>query len=224
MARFVRYEANRAIMQPTVGMMNSLEEVIQWAETEAPTKLRYYMNELVFHMALVNQGFARKMSFGPSDPGGRRTELAWRTPAQGIRRISGQYYTRWQVRQVRPAVWQLYNDSREAYYIEFGISRVGFGGTRNVPSRRIRRPVRKLSLLRTLEFCMTTRVYHRVWASIMSSPRHHGRGQGFTQIISPASDSHSIFSAWDKLPYTDVGNKSGGVNYGGPMLGRRLPG
>jgi hypothetical protein len=203
-------------------MMNGLEEVIQWAEAEAPGKLKFYMNELVFHMALVNQGIARKMSFGPSDPSGTSKELAWRTPSQGIRRITGQYYVRWQVRQVGPAVWQLYNDSREAYFIEFGISRVGFAGERHVPARRIRRPVRKLSLLRTLEYMMTTRVYHRVWASILTSPKHHGRGAGFTQEVQPQSDSHSLFSAWDKLPSADVGNKSGGAGYGGPMLGRKL--
>lgn len=223
MARLIKYQASRPLFEPTQGTLNSLEEVIQWAEAEAPSKLRFYMNELVFHMALVNQGFARKMAFGPLDPRGRSTDLAWRTPSQGIRRITGAYYIRWRVRQIRPAVWQLYNDSREAYFIEFGISRVGFGGDRSVPSRRIRRPVRKLSLLRTLEYMMTTRAYHRVWASVLSSPRHHGRGAGFTQEVQPASDAHSIFSAWENLPSMDVGNKSGGVNYGGPILGRRLP-
>lgn len=210
-------------MEPTPQTLNALEEAVQWAEAEAPSKLRFFMNELVFHMALVNQGFARKMAFGPSDPSGRASDLAWRTPAQGIRRITGAYYVSWKVRQVRPAVWQLYNDSREAYFIEFGISRVGFAGNRTVPARRIRRPVRKLSLLRTLEYMMTTRAYHRVWASVLSSPRHHGLGAGFTQEIQPASDAHVIFSAWQQLPNMDVGNKSGGINYGGPMLGRRLP-
>jgi len=223
LARLVKYQAGRSFFEPTIGTINSLEGAIQWAESEAPWKLRYYMNELCFHMALVNQGYARKMAFGPSDPSGRASELAWRTPDQGIRRITGRYYVSWKVKQLRPAVWMLYNDSREAYFIEFGISRVGFGGARRVPARRIRRPVRKLSLLKTLEFCMRTRVYHRVWASIMYSPKNHGRGEGFSQMIQPMSDSHSLFAAWDQLPNTDVGNKSGGANYGGPMLGRRLP-
>lgn len=222
MARLVKYQASRPLMEPTPQTFQAIEEAILWAESEVPAKIRFYMNELVFHMALVNQGIARKMAFGPSDPSGRATQLAWRAPSQGIRRITGQYYVRWRVRQISPAVWQLYNDSREAYFIEFGISRVGFGGVRDVPTRRMRRPVRKLSLLRTLEFMMTTRAYHRVWASVMTSPKHHGRGSGFSQEVQPASDSHSIFKAWDNLPNMDVGNKSGGSGYGGPMLGRRI--
>jgi hypothetical protein len=222
-ARFTRYQASRPLWEPTPQTLNAIEDAIRWAETETPWNLRYWMNELVFHMALVNQGYARKMAFGPSDPRGRSTDLAWRTPEQGIRRITGEYYVRWRVRQIRPAVWQLYNDSREAYFIEFGISRVGFSGERTVPARRIRRPVRKLSLIKTLEHMMRTRAYHRVWASIMTSPRHHGRGQGFIQEVQPASDAHTIFKAWENLPNVDVGNKSGGINYGGPMLGRRLP-
>jgi hypothetical protein len=200
-ARFIPYTANRAIFEPTKNTINSLEEVIRWAEVESPRNLRRYMNEMVFMMALVNQSKARKMSFGPSDPRQQRPELAWRTPAQGIRQISGQYYLGWKVRQIKPAVWQLYNDSREAYFIEFGISQVGWGANRHVPARRIRRPVRKLSLRQTLEYMMTTQMYHRVWASVFTSSRHRHHGRGFYQIVqSPAKGSFS-----------------------GPMLGRRLP-
>jgi len=222
-ARFTPYQSSRAFMTPTKETFDALEDGIRWAESQAPARLRFYMNELCLHMALVNQGIARKMSFGPSDPTGKATELAWRTPEQGIRRITGAYYVGWKVKQLSPAVWMLYNDSREAYYIEFGVSRVGFGGVRDVPERRIRRPVRKLSLIKTLQFAMTTRVYHRVWSSIVLSPQYKNSARGFSQTVQPASDSHSMFSAWDRLPNIDVGNKSGGNNYGGPMLGRRLP-
>jgi hypothetical protein len=70
--------------------------------------------------------------------------------------------------------WQLYNDSREAYFIEFGINPHSY--------RRVRRPIRKLSLMRTLRFAQGTGVYHRIWAQIYlpGGPR---RTKGFVQTV-----------------------------------------
>jgi hypothetical protein len=193
MARLVKYQSGRAFMEPDAETFNGLEEAIRWAENEVPRNLYTYMNDLVFHMALVNQGEARKMSFGPSDPGGHNSSLAWKLP---VRRISQNYYLGWKVRQLRPGVWQLYNDSREAYFIEFGINWMG-------GNRRVRRPIRKMSLRRTMEIMMTTKAFHRIWVDIYANPKYgRHRGRGFYQIVqSPGMGSFS-----------------------GPMPGRRLPG
>lgn len=192
MARMVKYSSSRAFLEPTVETINGIEEAIRWAENEVPVNLRRYMNELVFYMALLNQGEARKMSFGPLDPGGKNSSLAWKIP---VRRISEKYYLGWKVRQLHPGVWQLYNDSREAYFIEFGINWRG-------GNRRVRRPIRKMSLRRTMEKMMTTQAYHRVWVDIYANPKFgRHRGRGFTQIVqSPGKGSFT-----------------------GPGLGRRLP-
>jgi hypothetical protein len=190
--RFKPYSSSRAFLEPTKETMDGIEAAIRWAEREVPQNMRRSMNELCFHMALVNQGIARKMSFGPFDPAENNPRLAWKIP---VRRITGNYYLSWKVRSIRPGVWQLYNDSREAYFIEFGINWLGEG-------RRVRRPVRKLSLRRTMEFMMTTQAYHRTWVDIYANPRTRHRGKGFTQYVqSPAKGAFS-----------------------GPMLGRRLPG
>jgi hypothetical protein len=191
MARFVRWDIpGRSFLEPTIETMNGIEEAIRWAQTECPRRMPREMDKLVMYMALVNQGFARKMAFGPLDPSGRRSELAWRTPSEGIRRISQDYYLGWKVKRVGMGHWRLYNDSREAYYIEFGISQVGFGGTRYVPSRRIRRPVRKLSLRKTMEFMMRTHAYHRTWVNMYCPPGQRHRGRGFLQMVqSPAQGS-----------------------------------
>lgn len=192
MARFVKYQSSRAFLEPDNATINGLEEAIRWAEDEVPWMLRSKMNELVFYMALVNQGEARKMSFGPLDPSGSNSSLAWKIP---VRRISERYYTGWKIRQLRPAVWQLYNDSREAYYIEFGINWLG-------GNRRVRRPIRKLSLRRTMEILMTTHAYHRMWVDIYANPKFgRHRGRGFYQIV----------------------QSPGKGGFGGPLLGRRLP-
>jgi hypothetical protein len=174
MTRFIAYQAGGrgAILEPTKETIEAIENVIRWAENDTPRSLRDAMSSLVFNMALVNQKFARKMSFGPLDPSGTRSDLAWRVP---VRRISERYYLGWKIREVSPTVFQLYNASREAYFIEFGINWLGAG-------RRVRRPVRKLTLRQTMEFMMTTRAYHRVWVDVFYSPKTH-RGKGFSQIV-----------------------------------------
>jgi len=174
MARLPLYEAGRDIPW-TVDKrtITAIEGCIRWAEFEAPSQLRFWMNELCFYMALVNQGYARKMSLGPFDPGETMTGAAWRIP---VRRISNNYYLGWKVRNRGPAHWELRNESREGYFIEFGINWAGEG-------RRVRRPIRKMSLRKTMEFMMSTQAYHRVWVSIFSNPKHRHRGQGFTQIV-----------------------------------------
>lgn len=188
MARFIPYQSSRSIIEPTKETVDALESVIRWAESEVPGKLKTNMNELVYYMALINQRFARKMSFGPLDSSGGRSDLAWRTP---VRRITENYYLGWKVKQVRPAVWQLYNDSREAYFIEFGINWLGAG-------RRVRRPVRKLTLRQTLTFMMTTTAYHRIWADIFVS--RNRSNLGFSQIVNAPGGGHRTWIS--------------GINYG----------
>lgn len=209
MARLVKYQSNRAFLEPTPETFEGIEQAIEWAETEVPRMLRKQMNELVFHMALLNQGIARKMSFGPLDPSGNAIEFheltgrsfvagtsgpatpvphyksspaAWQIP---VRRISQRYYLGWKVRSLGPAVWQLYNDSREAYFIEFGI---------HTSLRRVRRPIRKLSLRRTMEMMERTSAWHRIWVDIYANPRYRHRGPGFTQHVSGAGAA--ITGSW----------------------------
>lgn len=201
MALFRAYVPPRgagAILEITPQSIRGIESYIRWATVEAPHQVPLYMDQLVVNMALVNQSEARKMSYGPYDPQERDPGLAWRTPAQGIRRISQDYYLGWKVYKIGFGHYRLQNKSREAYFIEFGISEVGFGA-RHVPARRIRRPVRKLSLLKTMEFMKTTQAFHRIWVDMFRARHTHG---GFTQIVqSPAMGS-----------------------FEGPWLGRRLPG
>lgn len=239
MARFIKYQSNRSFLEPTKETFDAIEQAIRWAEVEVPSNMRKYMNELVFHMALVNQGEARKMSFGRLDPSGIDSSSAWKIP---VRRISQNYYLGWKVRQIKPAVWQLYNDSREAYFIEFGINWLG-------GNRRVRRPIRKLSLRRTLEIMMTTSVYHRIWSDIYANPKYgRHRGRGFYQIVqSPGGrwvdmsdrEISSMVRGYQrsggKLPSFNIRsgphgqtqrfdrNIGGGGSYAGPMRGRRLP-
>ena len=134
---------------------------------------RYGMNALAMLLSLKNLEYAKEKSRGFVDPTGRNTRQAWKIP---VRRISGAYFAAWKVRRLAPGVWQLYNDSREAYYIEFGIHTSG---------RRVRRPIRKITLIKTLRWADTWRVGHRVWEGIFGPlddrPGRGGRGRLLVQ-------------------------------------------
>jgi hypothetical protein len=197
MAKFTPFEAGRdmrlrmgsrnAFITPTAETVNALESYIRWCEAEVPSQLPHGISNLVKIMALTNQGVAREMSFGRDDPQQQHPEWAWRLP---VRRISGTYYSSWQVRMVNAHTAELYNDSREAYYIEFGINPRGNG-------RRVRRPVRKLSLNKTMKLMMTTQAYHRIWVGIFADPKHRfSRGVGFTQIVQSPAGGHS---RWEEI-------------------------
>jgi len=214
-ARLVHWDTPKGmktLVEITPQSMDAIEQWIQWAQYEVPHKLPYYMDRLAHFMALTNQGYSRKMAFGPLDPDGRRTELAWRTPEQGIRRISQAYYLGWRLRKRGMGWYSVFNNSKEAYFIEYGISEVGFGENRHVPKRRIRRPVRKLALLKTVRFMAQTNAYHRVWVDIFKSNRAYG---GFTQKVQSPGGGHM---RWETISQ----HQAGSVARGNVFHGRQI--
>lgn len=212
MARIVLYSAQRG--QPLVEVdkatLNGLESFIRWCEDEVPKNLPIYMNQLVYRMALINQGEARKMSYGPHDPSQRQPEAAWKLP---VRRISERYYLGWKVKQIADG-WMLFNDSREAYFIEFGINWLGAG-------RRVRRPIRKLSLRRTMDYMASTQAYHRIWANIYKTRQGH---MGFTQIIQAPGGGHMVWGGVTEARRGVSKVPNEGMGASGPGVGRHLPG
>lgn len=113
----------------------------------------------------VQLGFAQSLSGGPVDPQQTNPGAAWKIP---VRRISEDYYRGWKVKRVAPGWWQVYNNSREAYFIEFGINPRASVGT------PVRRPIRKISLIRTLRFADQSRIGHRVWWQVFSPLNQQG--------------------------------------------------
>jgi hypothetical protein len=210
-ARSMQTVRGRGLVEITTDSINAIEEYVRWAE-RVPGRLPTAMDILCRFMALTNLGIAQEMSYGAYDPQNRNPSQAWRIP---VRRISQRYFYGWKVKRVGFGVWMLYNDSREAYYIEYGIHRQP--GSEAVSSRRIRRPIRKLSLRRTLEAMMRTTAYHRVWAEIFVD-RHAKVTRGFSQTVQSPAGGHSMFQAFGSAAIS-----TGGGSYTGPALGRRLP-
>jgi hypothetical protein len=182
-----RFPRRRAFIQITDESYNQIEEYIRWAETVGSRRnFAFGMNALVMMMAYTNLGIAQKMSAGPVDPQMRNVSAAWKIP---VRRITENYFFGWKVRRIGPATWELFNDSREAYFIEFGIHQ---------SNARVRRPIRKLSLRKTLARMEGSAIYHRIWAEIYTA---NGQHFGFAQTM----------------------QSSGKGSFTGPALGRTIP-
>ena len=196
MAQLVKYAKPGSFFGFDPRSLDEIYDLVRWAEVDVPRKVPILMNRLVMYLALYHQGEARKMSFGPLDPHGMNSSLAWRTPEQGIRRITQNYYLGWKVQKVSNG-FRIYNDSREAYFIEYGISMVGWGENRYVPARRIRRPVNKLAGRRTIEWAMKTDgMANYIWVEI-----YRGKYRFIQTVQSPAKGSFGgMFSLGRYLP------------------------
>lgn len=146
-----------------------LEDWIRDNEASAE-KAKLGLDTLVRLCILVVKAEAQKRSMGPVAPRRRSNPaLAYRIPVQ---RITGRYFAGWTVRRVRFGAWVIYNETRAAYVIEFGIG------------QRVRRPVLKLSVLAMLKFVQSTRTAER-FAEYVMGPRRspQGRFQSFEQRV-----------------------------------------
>lgn len=125
-------------------------------------KVNFGIDTLVRSMVLVTKGIAQEKS-GGAVAANRRSNpaLAYRIPVQ---RITGQYYAGWTLRRLGNGHWVLYNDTREAYLIEYGIN------------MRQRRPILKLSVIEMLRFIQTTKTADRFLANVLA-PRRNAKGQ-----------------------------------------------
>lgn len=125
-------------------------------------KVQFGLDTLVRAMVMVTKGIAQQKSGGAVSANRRSNPaLAYRIPVQ---RITGEYYAGWTLRRLGNARWILYNDTVEAYLIEYGIN------------MRMRRPILKLSLIGMLKFIQTTRSADRFLEWVIA-PRRNAKGQ-----------------------------------------------
>lgn len=155
----------------TDGVFNDIDAWIRAARASG-RNISYGMNVLAMFSARTDQAFSQELSRGPLDPQERNPGAAWKLP---VRRITGKYYSGWKVKRIAPGAWIVYNDSREAYFIEYGINHVGSsyvsgrgGKVYAKNSRRVRRPVRKLALLKTLRALDNTNAGSMAWEVIFA--------------------------------------------------------
>lgn len=124
-------------------------------------KMQQGMNMLMWGMALSTKGFAQEMSKGPVAPRQRSVPaLAYRIPVQ---RITGKYFEGWQHKRLGHAHWLVYNDSREAWLIEYGIY------------QKVRRPIMKMAANKTLSMLQGTKTAERFLGWVVT-PTQRGSG------------------------------------------------
>jgi len=121
-------------------------------------------NLLIHLLAKTQQGVAQAKSRGMVDPSGQAGK-AWGIP---VRRISEDYYKGWKIKKIAHGIWMTYNDSREAFFIEFAINPRATGA--------VRRPILKMSAVATLRFIQRTRLVERFTASTIGATRNQ-KGQ-----------------------------------------------
>lgn len=161
MARF----AETSVFRISPKTFDDIDDWIRAAQASG-RNIQYGMNAMAMFMARTNHAFAQEMSAGFVDPRMQNRAAAWKIP---VRRITSRYYKGWTVRRLAPGVWMLYNVSREAYYIEHGIHPTGTITTSHQGNSfimRVRRPIQKLSLMKTLRFVDQSKIGERVWEKI----------------------------------------------------------
>lgn len=162
----------------------SFDQIDDWirAAQASGRNIQYGVNVMLMFLARTNQAIAMEMSAGFVDPRMNNHAAAWKIP---VRRITSRYYRGWKAQRIAPNVWIMFNTSREAYYIEYGIHPTGSVRTTregNTFVMRVRRPIQKLSLTKTLRFVDQSRAGDRVWEGIFEpfrAGRHFkSRGEG----------------------------------------------
>ena len=162
-----RWGARSAVLPGAVGIdrktFRDLDNLIRDLEYNQRA-FKQGENLLVRMLAMTQKGIAQQKSRGMVDPSG----VAGRPWGIPVRRISQAYYKGWKERKIGHASWMTYNDSREAFFIEFAINPRVTGA--------VRRPILKMSAVATLRFVQRTKLIERFAASTIGATRNQ-RGQ-----------------------------------------------
>lgn len=177
-----------------IDQVRTLKELDQFIEANEKiiSRMPAVDNVLAQFMSRTADAFVHKWSGGPirtpgmgSQAGGwktphrdsagrftqRQTNIPWSYKASKawsfpVPRITGKYYAGWKVKKIANGVWMNYNDSREAYFIEYGIHPTS--------THRVRRPVAKKSAIDTLRWTWNSKVIGRFADSALSSLKRQG--------------------------------------------------
>lgn len=161
---------NRGFVTLTAESLDALEDYIAWTENVSKKKLLQADEYMARFLAMLSGSYAQKYSAGMR----RHPDDSTRSWAMPVPRITNRYFLGWRVERLGRGAYVLTNDSREAFFIEYGIHRNPATGT--VSPRRIRRPVFKMSFLRTMETVQRSSIAHRVWADVLvPKPGEPGR-------------------------------------------------
>jgi hypothetical protein len=141
-----------------------LDTLIKSFETGS-REFNFAMHVAAEMLAKATQGHAQRLYRGfkttPYDVRTGHAPGAWTVP---VRRITNVAYQGWRVRQVAFGAWEVFSESRDAYMVEFGISRSG---------NAIRRPILRMSGVATLRMIQRTQFGNRIMAGTFGNLRNN---------------------------------------------------
>jgi hypothetical protein len=131
-------------------------------------------------LAVTSHGFVTKTYRGPRmrawSQGQGYQRSTFRIP---VRQITGRTLAGWRVRRIGVGIWELFNEERGAYMVEYGIVRGGHGVAR--------KPL-KMSAVATLRFIQRTRFANRMMADTFGNLRNNkGHFQSFNARMAGSS-------------------------------------
>lgn len=129
-------------------------------------------------LAVASHGIVTKYYMGGrvTPQTARVVRSTWGTP---IRRVTGRTFAGWKVKRRGMGVWELYNEERGAYMVEFGIVRGGHGVAR--------RPLKRSSIA-TLRFIQRTRFGQRIMEETFGNLRNNkGHFRSFSSRMQGSS-------------------------------------
>jgi hypothetical protein len=164
-------------------------------------------NLLVRMLAMTHVSLAQQKSRGPVVQGQRRynaprgkahifgTKSGFQGPKPWgipVRRITGAYYEGWKMKRIGPSQYMVFNDSREAYFIEFGINPRATGA--------VRRPIMKMTAIGTMRFIQRTHLIERFAEATIGGTRNKkGQYQSFMARMQ-GSNMLGVIGPKGKLP------------------------
>jgi hypothetical protein len=150
-------------------------------------KANFGIDLLVRSIVMTVRGAAQAKSAGPIAPRKRSVPiLAGRIPVQ---RITGAYFAGWTIRRLGNGRWVVYNDSVEAWLIEYGLY------------QRVRRPILKMSVIAMLRLIQTTRTAERFMDWVIAPRRSaKGRFQSFQTRVMGTETLGGLSGPQGRLP------------------------
>jgi hypothetical protein len=153
-----RWSSRSSVVPGAIGLsiqsLNDMEELIQSVKTGS-REFEFAMNVAAQMMAKLTQGHAQRLYRGPrTRPEAARQGLGAKPWTIPVRRLTERTYRGWRVKRLRFGAWEVFNEERGAYMVEFGVVRGGGGQ---------KRPILKMSGNAAMEMAMRSKLGNRIY-------------------------------------------------------------
>lgn len=162
----------------TRGDFNSIAEFAQTLDRGSKTFMNV-MDSSAHLWVMLIKGLAEQKYRGPQSGGSPGT-----IP---VRRLTGSAYAGWRVKRITKGAWEVYNEDRGAYMVEYGLG-----------SNKVRRPILKMSVVGSLRFIARTKFANMIMKETFGDLRNN-RGQ-FQSFAARMRGSNIVGISFPEVP------------------------